>query len=321
MRHLSVIALGGNALIRSGEAGTFEQQRAHIEESMAPIAGVAAAGLPLILTHGNGPTVGQLLLQAELAKGEVPPMPLHVMDAESQGSLGFLLVQALTNHLRRAGVRREAVAMVTRVVVAADDPSFAQPTKPVGAFYTQEQAQKLQRERGWVVGEDAGRGYRRRVASPQPLQILEAGLVGRLAAAGVIVVAAGGGGIPVVRRDDGTSEGVDAVVDKDRASALLALEAGAQRLLILTSVDAVYADFGAPGQHALPELGLERAALLLKEGQFPPGSMGPKIEAAVTFLRGGGREVRIGLPEHLREILAGRAGTLLRREERREARR
>lgn len=311
MHRLTLVALGGNALIRQGEVGTLEQQRAHIEESVAPIARVAAAGMPLIITHGNGPIVGQLLLQGELAKAEVPLMPLHIMDAESQGSVGFLLQQALSNHLLTAGIGREVVTVVTRVVVDAADPSFASPTKPVGMFYERQEAERMTRERGWRMEEDSGRGWRRRVPSPEPLRIPEAGVIAVLASRGVVTIAAGGGGVPVVELEDGTLEGVDAVVDKDRASALLGIQAGAERLVILTSIDAVYAGFGTPAQRVLDRLTASQAERLLAGGEFASGSMGPKIEAAVAFLRHGGREVRVGLPEQMDALLAGRAGTVL----------
>lgn len=311
MHRLTLVALGGNALIRQGEAGTLDQQRAHIEESVAPIARVAAVGMPLIITHGNGPIVGQLLIQAELAKAEVPLMPLHIMDAESQGSVGFLLQQALSNHLLIAGIDREVVTVVTRVVVDATDPSFASPSKPVGMFHERREAERLSRERGWRMEEDSGRGWRRRVPSPVPLRIPEARVISGLASRGVVTIAAGGGGVPVVELQDGTLEGVDAVVDKDRASALLGIQAGAERLVILTSVDAVYAGFGTPAQRTLDRLTASQAERLLAGGEFAAGSMGPKIEAAVAFLRHGGREVRVGLPEQMDALLAGRAGTVL----------
>ena len=314
MRRLTVVALGGNALVRAGERGTLEEQMRHVEESVAPIAKVLAGGLPLIVTHGNGPMIGQSLLRGEVARNEVPPMPLFVMDAESQGSIGFLLQQALSNHLRRAGVGREVVCVLTRVVVDPRDPSFEVPTKPVGMFYSAEDAARLAAERGWVMTEDSGRGFRRRVPSPEPLRIPEARVIGRLAQGGVVVVAAGGGGIPVVEAADGTLAGVDAVVDKDRASALLGLQAGAERLLVLTSVDAVYESFGTPAQKRLPRLSSAEAARLLAAGEFPPGSMGPKIQAAMAFLEGGGQEARIGLPEQLESILTGEAGTVIVRE-------
>ena len=193
MRRLTVVALGGNALIRRGEIGTLDEQRAHIEESVIPLARLAAEGLPLIVTHGNGPVVGQLLLQAELARREVPLMPLHVMDAESQGSVGFLLQQALRNRLRLEGVEREVVALVTQVVVDVADPDFSHPSKPVGAFYGEPEARVLAAERGWTVAEDSGRGWRRRVPSPRPLRIPEAQIIGQLARAGIVTIAAGGG--------------------------------------------------------------------------------------------------------------------------------
>lgn len=311
MRRLTVIALGGNALVRAGETGTVEEQMSHIEESVAPLSRLAARGLPLIITHGNGPVIGQLLLQGELARAEVPPMPLHVMDAETQGGVGFLVQQALSNRMRRDGVGREVVAVVTRVVVDAEDPSFKDPTKPVGMFYGEEEALRLTRERGWVMAEDSGRGYRRRVPSPLPVRIPEARVIGGLAQKGVVTVAAGGGGVPVIEGPDGQLAGVDAVVDKDRASAVLALQAGAERLLILTSVDAVYRAFGSPAQTRVSRLSADQAEALLREGEFPAGSMGPKIEGILAFLRGGGEEARIGLPEELEAVMAGEAGTVI----------
>ncbi len=311
MRRLTVVALGGNALIRRGEIGTLDEQRAHIEESVIPLARLAAEGLPLIVTHGNGPVVGQLLLQAELARREVPLMPLHVMDAESQGSVGFLLQQALRNRLRLEGVEREVVALVTQVVVDVADPDFSHPSKPVGAFYGEPEARVLAAERGWTVAEDSGRGWRRRVPSPRPLRIPEAQIIGQLARAGIVTIAAGGGGVPVTEDAQGCLRGVDAVVDKDRASAVLGLEAGAERLVILTSIDAVYSGFGTAAERALPVLSVAEAEALLQAGEFPPGSMGPKVEAAVRFLRGGGAEVRIGLPEHMDSLLRGERGTFI----------
>jgi carbamate kinase len=311
MDRLTVIALGGNALVRAGERGTLDEQRAHVEESVVGIVRCCAQGLPLIITHGNGPVVGQLLLRAELSQSEVPRMPLHIMDAESQGSVGFLLAQALSNQLERTGVRRDAVAVVTRVVVDPEDPSFARPTKPVGVFYGREEAERLRTEHGWVIEEDSGRGYRRRVPSPLPLRIPEAAVIGRLAASGIVTVAAGGGGVPVFVLPDGTLQGVDAVVDKDRASAVLGRQAGAERLIILTSIDAVYTGFGTPAERRLSRLSTSQAAGLLDRGEFPPGSMGPKMEAAVDFLRGGGGEVRVGLPEEMESLLTGASGTLI----------
>ena len=312
MRKLTVLALGGNALIREGEQGTFAEQRAHVEDSVAPIARIAAShDLPLMITHGNGPIVGRLLLQEEAAKDFLPVAPLHVLDAESQGSVGFMIQHALSNLLMKEGVRREVVAMVTRVVVDPHDSSFRDPTKPVGPFYGKQEAERLSRDKGWVVKEDAGRGYRRRVPSPRPLRIPESGVIGSAARRGTIVIAVGGGGIPVREVGDGTLEAVDAVVDKDLASSVLGLEVGAERLLIMTAVDAVYSNFGTPNEERLGELTCADAERLLGEGQFPAGSMGPKMEAAIQFLRGGGREVRIGVAEELDAILAGEAGTVV----------
>jgi carbamate kinase len=306
---MTIVAVGGNAILRKGERGTVEEQIAHAVEAMAHLALLAAEGSPLLLTHGNGPTVGNLLLRSEAARGVLPPVPLYLCDAESQGEIGFLLQTALANVFRRRGISRQVVTLLTHVVVDPGDPAFSAPTKPIGPFYTAEEAGRFRMERGWILREDAHRGWRRVVPSPAPLRIMEAEAIGRLAGEGIIVICAGGGGIPVTEREDGTLEGVDAVVDKDSASALLGKQIGAERLIILTTVDRVCLHYDTPEQRPIAAMSAAEAGRWMEEGHFAPGSMRPKIRAAVEFLAAGGKEVLIGLPEELEAILAGRAGT------------
>ena len=308
-KKVAVAALGGNALIRPGERGEIRQQMRHVRESVVHLPLLLQQGYNLVVTHGNGPTVGRLLLQNEMARDTVPPMPLDVCDADSEGGIGYLTQQALVNELfaRRAG--GQVVSLITQVVVDGEDPAFSRPTKPVGPYYSAEEAERLRRAKGWVVEEDAGRGFRRLVPSPRPLEVVEEKAVRILLRHGVVVVAAGGGGIPVVRRPDGRLEGVEAVIDKDLASALLAWRLGASLLVILTAEEFVYRHFGRKDQEPIPLLEAGAARELLEAGEFPPGSMEPKIRAAVEFLERGGREVLITLPERLAAALKGDTGT------------
>ena len=304
-----VLALGGNALIREGEAGTLEEQRRRISQAMAPTADLVAAGFASVLTHGNGPMVGHLLLQMECARAVVPPMPLFISDADTEGSLGYLIQQCLVNELHRRGQERGVVTVVTQVEVSADDPAFGAPDKPIGPFYPEGEAARLKTERGWHLLEDAGRGWRRVVPSPRPLTIIEQGVITYLLDGGIIVIAAGGGGVPVIRRPDGDLVGVEAVIDKDRASAVLAREISADLLIFLTAVEYVYVDYRQPGQRPLKTLHRAEARNYLAAGHFAPGSMGPKIESALDFLSQGGRRVLITQPESLAAALKGDTGT------------
>lgn len=304
-----LIAIGGNALIRQGEKGTIEEQFSHADSCMGHIARVAGTGRPLVLTHGNGPMVGHIAIQMECAKDTVPPLPLYMADADSEGGVGLLLQQSLYNHLLGQPNVRSVVSVITQVVVDKADLAFANPTKPIGLFYANKDAHALIRERGWAMVEDAGRGWRRVVPSPRPLRIVEADSVKRIALGGDIVIAAGGGGVPVVEDDAGLLRGIDAVVDKDYASSVLARQIGADTFVILTSVDCVYLDYGKKGQKALSSISVSDASGYLAHGQFPAGSMGPKVEAAVEFLEAGGREVIITSPELLEKALVGEAGT------------
>ena len=293
-----VVALGGNALIRAGERGTAAQQLAALRDTFAALEPLL--GEELVLTHGNGPQVGNELIRQERAADEVPPLPLWLAVAQTQAEIGALIESEL------APVARRAVAcLLTHVVVDADDPAFERPSKPVGPFYSEEQAKALESERGWTLVEDAGRGFRRVVPSPAPLEVVELESVRALLASGAVPVACGGGGIPVASRN-GKLKGIDAVIDKDRASALLARQLGAERLLILTEVPAVYEAFGSRDQRALRKLSAEEAEQLLPG--LAAGSMRPKVAAAVELARAGG-ETLITSQDALAEALAGRAGT------------
>ena len=280
---LTVVALGGNALLGPGERGTAAEHRANLAVTFRAIAPLLEGNV--VLTHGNGPQVGNELLRQELAAREAPPLPLWVAVAQTQAEIGTLIVAEL-----RAVAGRLAVVLVTHVLVAEDDPAFADPTKPIGPFYDADRARELELERGWALREDAGRGWRRAVPSPRPLEVLELEAVRRLLDGGTMVVAAGGGGIPVVRRDR-RHDGIDAVIDKDHASALLAVGLGADRLVILTQVPAVYRGFGTEEQEPVEELRVGRDEALVES--LPAGSMRPKVEAALSFASETGGEALI----------------------------
>ena len=294
---LTVVALGGNALLGPGERGTAAEQRVNLATTFEAARSILTDG-SVVVTHGNGPQVGNELLRHELASAEAPPLPLYVAVAQTQAEIGALVAA----ELEPVAGRRVAV-LLTRVVVAGDDPAFADPTKPVGPFYDADRARELEQERGWAVREDAGRGWRRVVPSPKPREVLELGAIKTLLESGVMVVAVGGGGIPVVARD-GRHDGVDAVIDKDHASALLAAELGAERFVILTQVPAVYTGFGTREQKALVELVPGRDDELIDS--LPAGSMRPKVEAAFRFVTETGGEALITSSDGL---AAGEPGT------------
>jgi carbamate kinase len=298
----AVIALGGNALIRSGERGTAAEQLANLRTACLALAPLLSDPR-VVVTHGNGPQVGNELLRQERAADVAPPLPLYVAVAQTQAEIGALLAAEL-----RPVAGRGVTCLLTHVEVAADDPAFAQPTKPIGPFYSEEEARRLERERGWNVVSDAGRGWRRVVASPQPVEIVELESIRALLNAGDVVVAAGGGGIPVVRRED-RLKGIDAVIDKDRASGLLATALGAERLVILTDVPALLRDFGEPEEAEIRELTVSEAEELLP--QLAAGSMRPKLEAAIAFAATGG-ETLIASAESLATALSGDAGTRIK---------
>jgi carbamate kinase len=298
-----VVALGGNALMRPGERGTAAEQRANLREVCAALRPLLSER-ELVVTHGNGPQVGNELLRQERAAEEAPPLPLYLAVAKTQAEIGALIESEL-----EPVAGRPVACLLTHVLVAEGDPAFAEPTKPVGPFYGEEQAGVLERDRGWQVVHDAGRGWRRVVPSPAPLEVVELGAIRSLLASGSIVVACGGGGIPATRRSEHLA-GIDAVIDKDRASSLLARELGADRLVILTEVPAVYSGFGTEEQQELRELEAGDAEALVPE--LAAGSMRPKVEACVEFVRATGHEALITSPAALGEAIEGRAGTLIR---------
>ena len=308
MARTALIAVGGNSLIRAGEKGAIPEQLGNARRTAAAVVRLLAGGWRVVVTHGNGPQVGAALLRSERAAGQVYGHPLDVCDATTQGEIGYLLQQSLHNELAAAGIDRPVATVLTQVVVAADDPAMQKPTKPIGPFYSREEAEERRARLGWAIVEDAARGYRRVVPSPEPLEIVEAEVVRDLLERGVLVVAVGGGGIPVVRRE-GRLEGLEAVIDKDRASALLAARLGVDRFVISTDVDRVYLDYKQPGQRALARVTAAELDGHYRAGHFPPGNMGPKIESALRFLAGGGREVIITSFAHLEAAFAGAAGT------------
>lgn len=305
-----VVAIGGNALLPPGGSGDVNAQRRQIETTCARLADLVAEGHDLVLTHGNGPQVGNILLQNEESRHLVPPMPLDVVGAESQAQVGYLLAQALRNEFAGRRLSRGVACLLTQVVVDPEDPAFANPTKPIGPYYKREDEIVVKRAKGWKMVFDQRGGWRRIVPSPRPLEIVEAEEVRGLVANGDgrVVIAAGGGGIPVVRRD-GRLVGVEAVVDKDLAAAVLGRALGWKHLVIATDVPQVALDFGTPSQRFLDRITVAEAKKHLAAGQFPPGSMGPKVEATVDFLEHGGEHVVITDLEHLVPAVAGKAGT------------
>jgi len=312
MKPIAVIAIGGNSLTRPGEHTTLAEMRATARVSCEGIADILAMGYRVVLTHGNGPQVGEALLRAELTQPDMPRVRLDGCDAETQGLLGYLLQQTLGNVLDERGLRVPVITLVTQVVVDPEDPAFDHPTKPIGPFYRVEEAIERMNKLKWTMVEDSGRGWRRVVPSPRPLEIVEVSAVRACLHAGAVVIAAGGGGIPVVQRMSGRGhvlEGIEAVIDKDRASALLASRLKAETLLFSTGVDRVAVHFGRPDQSDLRRLPWQLAQRFLAEGEFPAGSMGPKIEAALEFLRDGGRRVVVTSPEHLAAAMHGMEGT------------
>jgi carbamate kinase len=310
-----VIALGGNSILRAGEKGTPDEQCRNIDRTAEQLLGLLSSGNRVVITHGNGPQIGNLLLAGEATRDVVPPMPLDILGAQAQGYMGYMIQNTLANHLRQAGAPRNITTVVTEVIVDGDDPAFQDPSKPIGPFYDTLRAERHRTEDGWNIIEDAGRGYRRVVASPLPLDVQQARIINSMLNSGEIVIAAGGGGIPVIRDAERNLHGIEAVIDKDYASARLAVQIDADVLFILTAVEHVYRDFGTPNQQPLKQLRVEEAQRLLAEGHFGKGSMEPKIQAAIMFLEETGqhasreREVIITLPERAVKALEGKTGT------------
>jgi len=302
-----VVALGGNAILQPGQVGTFEEQLFNIDGAMRRIAALVEEGWRVVLTHGNGPQVGNLLIQNALAAKTVAPMPMDVCGAMSQGQIGYLAAQTLANHLKKRRLPVGVVTLVTQVAVDPRDKAFASPSKPVGPFYSEDQARKMMLEEGHAMREDAGRGWRRVVPSPEPKEIVEIEAIRDCLEGGLLVVCSGGGGVPVVR-SRGALSGIDAVIDKDLAAALLAKELCADALLILTDVAQAYIGYGTPEQTALGRVTARQMRAYAAEGHFKAGSMGPKVEACLRFVDAGGEAVIASLTE-VAEAMAGRAGT------------
>lgn len=306
---LVVIAIGGNSLIKDPEHMDVLDQYKAAGETSYYIVPIVEQGYRVVITHGNGPQVGFILLRSELAKDAIHQVPLANCVADTQGSIGFQIAQCLQNEFFRQGMDQQVVALVTQVVVDEQDPSFGAPSKPIGPFMSEEEAGQHEKDDGWAVGEDAGRGWRRLVASPAPLQIIELPIIRALLDDGILVIAAGGGGVPVVYKPDGTLRPRPAVIDKDAASCLLACELGASIFIISTDVDKVALNFGTPEQVDIDRMNIAECRRYLDEGHFAPGSMRPKIESALTFLEQGGKEVIITQPHHLAGALQGISGT------------
>lgn len=308
---VAVVALGGNAITREFEEGNIAQQFANTRRSLLGVLELIKLRYNLAITHGNGPQVGNALIRVEETRHKVPPLPLGIIVADLEGGMGYMIEQSLLNKLKRAGIKREVATLLTQVLVHQEDPSILEPTKFVGPVIAEEDVRRFEQERGWVIKLDQGRGFRRVVPSPVPLGIVEKAIIRRLVLEGVVLVCAGGGGVPVYTTQEGTLEGVDAVIDKDLASAILATELQADELYIMTAVEKVALNFRQPDEVLLDRLTVEDAKKYLDDGQFPKGSMGPKIQAAINFLQAGGERVFIGATEKMVEVIHGKSGTVI----------
>jgi carbamate kinase len=311
MKSLTVLAIGGNSLIKDKTHIALSSQYEAVQETSKYIAELIAEGLNMVITHGNGPQVGFLYRRGELARSELPLIPLDICGADTQGAIGYMIEMALLNEFRKMGISKKIVAVVTKTVVARDDPSFHHPTKPIGSFMSEEEALSHKGEFGWHILEDAGRGFRRVVPSPMPREIIELGVIRLLVDHDHVVIAAGGGGVPVIRNEQGGFEGVEAVIDKDLGSSLLARKLGADTFIISTSVDAVYLNFGKKDQKPIRGANLSEIKQYMKEGHFKRGSMLPKIEAIIEFLEAGGEKAIITSPDNLLRAVKGEAGTTI----------
>ncbi len=306
---VAVVALGGNAISPDGEIDTIPNQFRHTRESLASIVELIRDGYRLVVTHGNGPQVGNAMLRVEMARDKAPELPIGICVADTAGGMGYMIEQSLQNRLIHEGIDRVVATLITQVIVDRNDPSMAEPGKFVGVRYTEGEARKLSEELGWRMKEVKPSVWRRVVPSPIPKKVVSADIIRRLVEAGIIVVTAGGGGIPVYVETDGTLEGVDSVIDKDRTSAILGVEIGAELLVILTNIRKVAIHFGTDRQEDIDTINLEQAVHYFEEDHFPSGNMGPKIEAAIDFLEGGGERVVIASIDEAYEAVEGRAGT------------
>lgn len=308
-RKIALIAFGGNAILPKEQRGLQSEQMKRSKTAARLMIEVVKKGYELIIVHGNGPQVGNLLIQMEESINKVPPFTLEVCDAMTEGSMGFMLEKAIINELRKNSLDKDVATLITQVVVDRDDPAFENPTKPIGPFYTKYRAQMLMRQKKWTMVEDAGRGYRKVVASPKPIDVVPKSILHDLVHTGKIIIAAGGGGIPVIINGRGFFQGVEAVIDKDFASSLIAREVKADLFIILTNVPRVCLNFGTPEEIPVPRMTIAEAKQYYAEGQFPSGSMGPKIQAAIEYIENGGQEVLITSANHLKAALINRSGT------------
>jgi carbamate kinase len=308
-KKVAVVAVGGNSLIRDKAHQTVSDQFAAASESMKHIAGMIEAGWDVVITHGNGPQVGFIMRRAELAAHELHTVPLDSCGADTQGAIGYMFQKALHNEFQQRGIQKQAATIVTQVLVDRNDPAFEDPSKPIGSFMDEPIAKERSEENGWAIVEDAGRGWRRVVPSPLPIKIMEQEAIQSLVQAGFVVISVGGGGIPVVYDENGELHGVEAVIDKDFASGLLAANIDADLLLITTAVEKVALNFNKPDQRWLDQMTLSEARAYLEQGHFGKGSMGPKIAAIIRFLEQGGKEALITDPANIERALKGETGT------------
>jgi len=306
---VAVVAVGGNSLIKDKSHQTVPDQYAAAAESMGHIVGMIQAGWDVVITHGNGPQVGFILRRSELSRHELHEVPLDYCGADTQGAIGYMFQQALYNEFRHRGIQKQAATVVTQVLVSAQDPAFKHPTKPIGSFMDESTASQRAAGEGWSVVEDAGRGWRRVVASPLPVSIVQREIIEAMIAAGFVVIAVGGGGIPVVEDPAGNLVGVEAVIDKDFASALLAASIAADLFLISTAVPQIALNYGKPDQQWLDRISLADAKQYLQQGHFAKGSMGPKVQAIINYLEAGGKQALVTNPENIGRALAGETGT------------
>jgi carbamate kinase len=306
---IALIAFGGNAILPENTRGLQTQQMKNAQRAARLMIHMVKKGYDLIIVHGNGPQVGNLLIQMEESVNKIPPFSLEVCDAMTEGSMGFMLEKAIINELRKNSIDKEVATLITQVVVDKNDPAFDNPSKPVGPFYSRHRAAMLKRRKKWSMIEDAGRGYRQVVSSPKPIDIVSKWVIRDMVIAGRIVIAAGGGGIPVIINGNGLFQGVEAVIDKDFTASLIAREVKAELFVILTNVPRVFLNYGQPDETPLSVITVDEAQNYLDQEHFPPGSMGPKIEAAVEYVRSGGKEVLITSANHLKASLINRSGT------------
>ena len=312
MTRTVVVALGGNAILKPKEKGTAKEQLENVRKTSRYLVELMQEGYQIVVTHGNGPQIGGILLKNELSASILPSMPLDICGAQSQGMIGYMLQQSIRNELAEANLQVPVVSLVTQTIVDPNDKAFMNPSKPIGSFYPLAKAKELQAEKGWSMIEDSGRGYRRVVPSPAPREIVEHDTIRTLLEEGTVVIAAGGGGIPVVHEEDGQLRGIVAVVDKDLTAQIIACETRAQILLMLTNVEKVALNFGKTNQIDIDTLSIEDAELYLRKGEFGIGSMAPKVEAAIRFIKSGGEKAIITSLELCKEAIEGKAGTVIR---------